>query len=112
MDTFRQKVLEYILAVPKGNVVSYGQVAAAAGSPRAARQVGGILRSYNGDEKKLPWWRVVNNAGIISIKGNWTATKELQATLLRQEGIVVDTDYSLDMEKYRYVNKKDSHKLS
>ena len=99
---FRAQVLEYIKRVPKGRVVSYGQVAAACGHPRAARQVGGILRALDEPEAaSVPWWRVINNQGVISIKGNWTATKELQAGLLRRDGIIVKDDFSLDIDKYR-----------
>ena len=105
MDGFKQRVISFIKNVPKGKVVSYGQVAAAAGSPRAARQVGGILRSLDEDQH-VPWWRVINNQGLISIKGNWTATKELQKALLEKEGIKVNKDFVVDMEKYRYNSTK------
>jgi len=104
MDNFRQRVIVFIKKIPRGKVVSYGQVAAAAGSPRAARVVGGILRSLDLSDDKVPWWRVINNQGTISIKGNWTATKETQRALLVKEGIKVADDFSLDMEKYRYKN--------
>ena len=50
----------------------------------------------------VPWWRVVNNRGLISIKGNWTATKELQKNLLMKEGIEVDENFVLDIEQYRF----------
>lgn len=102
MADFRGRVIGFIKKVPKGKVVSYGQVAAVAGSPRAARQVGGILRSLDAADSKVSWWRVVNNQGIISIKGNWTATKEIQKSLLEKEGIKVSKNFSLDMEKYRW----------
>ena len=49
-----------------------------------------------------PWWRVLNNKGIISIKGNWTATKEVQRELLLAEGIRVSKKYALDIKKYRW----------
>jgi methylated-DNA-protein-cysteine methyltransferase-like protein len=98
---FRENVLKYISRVPKGRVVSYGQVAAACGSPRAARQVGGILSALPADSK-IPWWRVINSQGIISIKGSWTATKELQKELLMREGIEVDKDFKIEMSKYRF----------
>jgi len=129
---FKDRVLKFVKKIPKGKVVSYGQVAAAAGSPRAARQVGGILRRIDilggpqisignlGKGAKprrpkrakpilhakaggaiVPWWRVVNNHGIISIKGNWTATKELQRELLIKDGIKVTKDFKLDISKYR-----------
>jgi len=100
--SFREKVINFIKKVPKGKVVSYGQVAAVAGSPRAPRQVGSILRSLDVSEDKIPWWRVINNQGIISIKGNWTASKELQKNLLIKDGIKVSNGFAIDMEKYRY----------
>ncbi len=101
MVNFKDKVIIFIKKIPRGRVVSYGQVAAACGSPRAARQVGGILRSLDISAKGIPWWRVLNNKGIISIKGNWTATKELQKQLLIKEGIKVGKDFILDINKYR-----------
>ena len=99
---FKENVFKFLKAVPKGKVVSYGQAAAIAGSPRAARQVGGILRSIDTAKEKVPWWRVINSKGTISIKGNWTATKDLQKQLLEKEGIKVEKDFSLNMEKYRW----------
>jgi len=102
MDNFRQQVIAFVKKIPKGKVASYGQVAAACGHPRAPRQVGAILRGLNISDGKIPWWRVVNNKGLISIKGNWTATKELQRDLLVKEGIKVSDGFILDMEKYRY----------
>ena len=103
MTDFKEKTLAFISAIPKGKVVSYGQVAAAAGSPRAARQVGGILRALSDEQSKIiPWWRVVNNRGFLSIRGNWTATKELQAYLLKQERVPVDQDFTLIMQQYRW----------
>lgn len=106
MENFRSKVLAYIRKIPRGKVVSYSQVAAACGHPRAARQVGGILKSVNVSAGEVPWWRVLNNQGIISIKGNWTATKELQRSLLMREGIKVIEDFTLDIRKYRWKNEK------
>jgi methylated-DNA-protein-cysteine methyltransferase-like protein len=102
MSDFKQSVINFIKKIPRGRVASYGQVAAACGHPRAARQVGGILRAIDASAGEIPWWRVLNNKGIISIKGNWTATKEVQRQLLLKEGVEVSQDYSLDIEKYRY----------
>lgn len=102
MGSFKANVINYVKKIPRGRVVSYGQVAAACGHPRAARQVGGVLRGLNIADEKIPWWRVLNNKGIISIKGNWTATKELQKSLLIKDGIKVDQDFTLDIEKYRF----------
>lgn len=102
MNSFRDNVIAFVSKVPRGKVVSYGQVAAACGNPRAARQVGGILKSFNALDGGIPWWRVLNNKGIITIKGNWAATKELQRELLLRESVEVGEDFTIDIEKYRY----------
>lgn len=96
---FKERIISIIRSVPKGTVVSYGQVAAYAGLARAARQVGFIMREM---EEDVPWWRVVNNAGRISIEGNWNADKPLQSKLLLSEGVVVSDDFTFDIEAYRF----------
>lgn len=101
MSPFKDKVIQIIQLVPQGKVVSYGQVAAYAGVPRAAREVGWILNSLE-NTISLPWWRVVNNSGYLSIRGNQTADKVLQAKLLQNEEIEVSEDFTLNMEKYRW----------
>ncbi len=98
---FREQVIEVVKKIPKGRVVSYGQVAAACGSPRAARQVGWMLRTLDGNNQ-IPWWRVINNAGYISIKGNEIATPLLQKNFLEHENITVTDDLKIDIKKYRY----------
>ncbi len=99
---FAKKVIQVIQSIPRGKVVSYGQVAAYIGIPRAARQVGWILRSLE-EGVSMPWWRVVNNTGRISIEGNLHNDKELQKKLLQQEGVAVNDDYILNIEKYRFI---------
>lgn len=102
MSPFKEKVIEIIRLVPPGKVVSYGQVAAYAGLPRAAREVGWILNGSEHQQIDLPWWRVVNNKGYLSIRGHQTVDKELQKKLLEAEDIVVSNEFELDMKKYRY----------
>ena len=97
---FKQKVIDLIRQIPAGKVASYGQIALYAGLPRAAREVGGILKQTKED---LPWWRVVNNAGRISIEGNWEADKGLQKTLLSAEGLAIGDNFTFDIEKYRWI---------
>lgn len=101
MPAFKDKVFEIIKKVPKGAVVSYGQVAAYAGAPRAAREVGWVLRTLP-EDTLVPWWRVVNNQGVLSIKGNLHSTKEKQKELLEAEGVAISDEFELDMSKYRF----------
>jgi methylated-DNA-protein-cysteine methyltransferase-like protein len=102
MISFKQKVLSNISKIPRGKVMSYGQVAAVSGNPRCARQVGWILSGKDGAGLKVPWWRVVNSKGYLSIRGNIDATKEEQKMLLEAEGIFVSNDLTLDINKYGY----------
>lgn len=97
MVPLHQKVVEIVSMIPSGRVVSYGQVALYAGLPRSAREVGWILQST---EKAIPWWRVINNAGIISISG--TDRREKQRKLLESEGIVVSDEFQVAMSQYRF----------
>jgi methylated-DNA-protein-cysteine methyltransferase related protein len=101
MSPFRQKVIEIVSHIPAGRVMSYGQVALYIGAPRAARQVGWTLR-HIGPEIVIPWWRVINKEGRISIRGNFYADKVLQKKLLEAEGIEVN-EFKLDIKKYRFV---------
>lgn len=102
MSFFKQRVIEVVRLIPYGKVMSYGQVALYIGVPRAARQVGWVL---NGTEGKtdLPWWRVINREGRITIDGTKFNDKELQRKLLRAEGVVVSTDFLVAMSRYRFV---------
>jgi methylated-DNA-protein-cysteine methyltransferase-like protein len=92
-------VLSIVKAVPKGNVVTYGQVAHLAGSPRAARQVGMILRGAKEDEN-VPWQRVVNARGELSTYK--IALGELQRSLLEREGVDF-TGQAIDLARYRWL---------
>jgi len=95
---FSQKVIQIVKNIPVGQVASYGQIAAYVGTPRAARQVGGVLRQAQ--DTALPWWRVINNQGRISIKNMFHGAAE-QQKLLVSEGVKV-WDYKIDMAKYRW----------
>lgn len=102
MSPFKDRVIEIVRSVPAGKVVSYGQVALYAGLPRAAREVGWIL---NGTEGKidLPWWRVVNRNGVLTIKGTVFSTRETQKKLLESEGVEVSEGFQVAMGTYRFI---------
>ena len=87
--------------VPRGRVATYQQIAIAVSTPRAARMVGWALRALP-DLHDVPWQRVINAKGMISIE-NLRAPKVLQVRILREEGIEVkevDGNYFVDLEKY------------
>jgi methylated-DNA-protein-cysteine methyltransferase-like protein len=98
--TFKQKVLKLISQIPKGKIVSYGFIAIIAGKPRGAREVGWILSSTD-ENSSIPWWRVINSKGFISIK-NSMISKELQKEMLEKENIYVDKNFMIDLKKYHW----------
>jgi methylated-DNA-protein-cysteine methyltransferase-like protein len=82
--------------------VTYGQVAAMLGHPRAARAVGTALSRLPQNLSRLvPWQRVINAAGRISHKGD-LFRPELQRTLLEKEGVRFSTGGQVDLKKYRW----------
>lgn len=80
MTEFEEAVSAVISSLQVGDVVTYGEVAAEAGYPGAARAVGTVLRNSEG----LPWWRVVGAGGRIR-----TPSPERQIRLLTDEGVLV-----------------------
>ncbi|WP_410016173.1 MGMT family protein [Sodalis sp. C49] len=99
IDTFRQRVFQIVAAIPSGHIATYGDVARLAGSPRAARQVGGILSRLPAGSR-LPWHRVVNRHGGISLAGE---DYERQRTALEAEGVEFGRGGNIDLSRYRWV---------
>ena len=97
--TFFNKVYEVLKQVPKGSVVTYGQIACAIGAPRCARQVGYALH-VNPEPFVIPCHRVVNRFGRLAPSFAFGG-EEVQAQLLREEGVEVN-DYIVDLQKYQY----------
>ncbi len=77
---FTSAVADVIMAIPEGTVVTYGEVAAEAGFPGAARAVGNVLGAVPG----LPWWRVVTAGGRL-VPGH----EAEHAARLRSEGVSI-----------------------
>jgi O-6-methylguanine DNA methyltransferase len=81
---FTRRVLSCVRRIPAGRVATYGDVAAAAGRPRAARAVGNIMRECKA--RDVPCHRVIAAAGRL---GGYGGNLELKRSLLRAEGILV-----------------------
>ncbi|MDI4650027.1 MGMT family protein [Cohnella hashimotonis] len=99
MQPFTAQVVEVIKAIPAGKVMTYGQVAAAAGSSRAARRVVWVLHSLS-EAHGLPWHRVVNAKGEIALPGD--EARFTQRALLEEEGVLFDGDYRVDLVQCRW----------
>ena len=80
-----KSVYRVVRRIPAGRVATYGQVAALANMPGAARQVGWALHALT-DEDDVPWQRVINARGEISSRGI-REIEDLQRALLQSEGV-------------------------
>ena len=95
MNLFTERAIRIIQGIPAGHVMTYGQVAAAAGSPRGARQVVRVLHSMS-KKYGLPWHRIINVQGEISL------TDGDQRELLEMEGIIFKENGKIDLTVYRW----------
>lgn len=93
---FEDRVKELIRAIPRGKVATYAQIAALAGNYRAARQVARVLHSSS-EKAGLPWHRVVNSLGGISLKPG--RGFEEQRRRLKTEGVDVGRTGLVDLAK-------------
>lgn len=100
-NKFSDRVYWLVCQVPRGCVATYGQIATYAGSPRAARAVGNLMRRSLKQHRQVPWHRVINAKGGISSRGD-TERAELQRRLLEQEGIEFDQSGLCELEAYRW----------
>ena len=85
--SFREAVYELVGQIPPARVMTYGQIAALCGHPRAARQVGQIAHF---GPTGLPWHRVVNKQGGLA--SGYHGGPSVQAQLLEAEGVEVSAN--------------------
>ncbi len=94
------RIYALIRRIPAGKVASYGQIARWLGWPRGARTVGWALRALTDDAGDVPWHRVINSQGRISLDAEGT---RVQRELLEAEGIVFDATGRIDLKTYAWV---------
>jgi len=94
-DTLYERIYEIVQRIPEGTVATYGQIAAMAGIPRGARQVGYAMAALGRGRPRpeVPWHRVVNAKGESSIG-------EEQIVRLESEGIPFDENGRIDLKMF------------
>jgi methylated-DNA-protein-cysteine methyltransferase-like protein len=94
VSQFAQDVYDLVAQIPRGRVMTYGQIAALCGSPRSAIIVGQIA---HWGPMGLPWQRVVNKRGGLAA-GYTTGGRDAHRRDLEAEGVEVGDDYTVDVE--------------
>ncbi len=98
MDQFLTQIFVVIHRIPAGKVSTYGEIAKMAGYPGYARHVGKALSNLP-QGSTLPWFRVINSAGKISLQGDSFTRQKKQ---LERDGIKVSDSGRVNLKKYRW----------
>ncbi|MCP5047915.1 MAG: MGMT family protein [bacterium] len=98
-QSFSSRVKAIIKQIPYGKVATYGQIAFMAGNYRAARQVSWVLHSSSGKDN-LPWHRVINRKGQISLEPGSGFEKQKQ--LLLEEGVEFDSNDRIQLDRFMW----------
>ena len=95
-----ERIWAVVRQIPEGSVATYGQVAALAGLPGHARQVGYALHALK-EGSDVPWHRVINAKGEVSLRteAGWD---NFQRHLLEEEGVAFDDRGRVDLERERW----------
>lgn len=90
---FKERVHELVAQIPRGRVMTYGQIAALCGAAWAAWEVGQIAHTGSTD---LPWHRVVNKQGGLA--AGWpSGGRDAHRAALENDGVIVSDDYTVDI---------------
>ena len=98
MTPFSEQAIKIMQSIPKGKVATYGQIAILAGNHRAARRISRLIHTCS-KKYNLPWHRIVNIQGKISLKGE---KFEMQYELLKAEGDEFGIGYVIDLKRFGF----------
>lgn len=100
-DELARQILQVVALIPYGKVASYGQVAKLAGLARHARFVGFVLKHLD-PHAVIPWHRVINSQGKISLGKLNEHGENIQRLKLLEEGVLV-VGNKIDLKKYQWL---------
>jgi methylated-DNA-protein-cysteine methyltransferase-like protein len=95
---YRGRVFDMVRQIPKGRVMTYGQIAILLGEGYTARTVGFVMHDA---DKDVPWQRVINSQGMCSTQ-HLLLPHNKQQMLLEREGIVFNEKGKCNLEEYRW----------
>ncbi|TCH61194.1 MGMT family protein [Acinetobacter sp. ANC 4862] len=101
-DELAHQILQVVALIPYGKVASYGQIAKMAGLPKHARLVGYVLKHLDADAK-IPWHRVINSQGKISLSKLDDRGDNIQRLKLLEEGVMVIGD-KINLKQYQWMS--------
>ncbi len=100
MPSSYDEIYTVVCMIPEGQVATYGQIARLANRPNGARQVGYALAALQG-EHEVPWHRVVNAQGKVSLRAT-PGYEDYQQILLEDEGVEFGIHKVISLERYQW----------
>ena len=98
--SYYDDIYAVVCMIPEGKVATYGQIARLAGRPKAARQVGYALAALSG-EHEVPWHRVINAQGKVSLRAT-PGYEDYQQMLLEEEGIEFGLHQVVNLKDFQW----------
>jgi len=96
---YQERVYEIVRQIPRGRVMTYGQIAGILGEGYTPRTVGYVMHAA--ETEGVPWQRVINSQGKCST-GRMTIPVNLQQSMLEQEGVEFNEKGKCDLGKYEW----------
>lgn len=97
--TYQDRVYELVRTIPRGRVMTYGQIATILGEGYTPRTVGYVMHAADTDD--IPWQRVINSQGKCST-GKMTIPMNLQQSMLEDEGVIFNAAGKCDLTVYQW----------
>jgi methylated-DNA-protein-cysteine methyltransferase related protein len=97
-----EKIYRLVLRIPRGHVMTYGQIARLLEERYSPRLVGWAMHATPKDERNIPWHRVINSRGGISTGRVILTEPDLQRLMLEAEGVVFDKSGHCDLSNYQW----------
>src|SRR5262249_12425546 len=97
-----EKIYRIVLKIPRGRVMTYGQIARLMDDRYSPRLVGWAMHAVPHDARNIPWHRVINSKGGISTGRIIIQEPQLQRYLLEAEGVVFDERGHCDLSRYQW----------
>ena len=99
-EGYRERIYTLVRKIPRGRVMTYGQIAAVLGEGYTPRTVGYAM--HGADAERVPWQRVINSQGRCST-GRMTIPQNLQQSMLEQEGVEFNANGKCDLGIFGWV---------
>jgi methylated-DNA-protein-cysteine methyltransferase-like protein len=108
-EKYRERVYKIVRRIPRGRVMTYGQIAYMLGDGYTPRTVGFVMHGAN--ERDTPWHRVINSQGKCST-GRIVLPPDKQQRMLEREGVKFDTAGRCDLEQFLWKPKRTASRKS